>query len=317
MEFNINKILQGIYCDELFLSTKPTITLDETPSAGTSWHDEFAMIKWEDISPWDDFSEKTIDLLFDAELRTPLGNWTVGDKTMHAVNLAEDKEYEVETENDIDRIFRCCLQNPLLKTINFYGNVTRRKMGKSSKRHHVFDPEKLSERSKYDGAKIENTMGQMGMYAYWGKTSYAYVTTSKTLTVFRFFLISKEDNDDIRMGAESKSFSWDNNWKMVPKPIWALATLSMKDDEREVVTRQQMLPISTWRSRALPHPNKHEGESDKEQLSKKQEHDAHDSLRSVKGGRIKKPSGKLGTKKTETVGNAGLFDPTSSKFGAQ
>ncbi|KAI0170288.1 hypothetical protein BJ166DRAFT_494188 [Pestalotiopsis sp. NC0098] len=373
MEFNINRILRGIYCDELFLSTKPKIALDETPNAGTSWHEDFALIGWEDISPWDDFSEETIDLLFDEELRTPLGNWRVADKVMHVDSLAKDEGYKVETENDIDKMFGSCLQNLLLKTINFYGNVVRRKMGKSdiqkfrlewektpiypekkenpekkktstkkgpdwplfttplakkekkgkearheifmfgdAKRHHVFDPEKLSEKLKYDGAKLENTMGQMGMYAYWGKTRYAYVITSKTLTVFRFFLISKEDNGDIRMGAEYKSFSWDDNWKMIPKAIWALAMLSMKDDEREVVTRQEMLPISTWRARALPHPKKHEGESDKEQLSKKQEHDAYDSLRSVKGGRIKKPSGRLGTKKTETLGNAGLSNPVSS-----
>lgn len=392
MEVNVDEILQGIYCDELFLRTKPEIRLQEIRSAGTSWNEDFVTVEWEDLSHWDDFSEETIDLLFDEELRTPLGNWTVGDRTLHAVHLAEKKKYKVTAEKDVDTIVRYCLQNLLIKTINFYGNDIRRKMGKShveefelewektpiypekkhvpekkddphkddpekkenpgkknkqtstkkgpdwplfttssteegkkeeketqklfmfgdAKRHRVFDPEKLSKKTEYDGASLKNTMGQMGMYAYWGKTRYAYVITSKTLTVFRFFLISKNDNGRIKLGAEYTSFGWDDSWKMIPKAIWALAMLSMKDDEREVVTRQEMLPISTWRARALPHPKKHEGESDKEQLSRKQEHDAYDSLRSVKGGRIKKPSGRLGTKKTETLGNAGLSNPVSS-----
>ncbi|KAK6069735.1 hypothetical protein SCUP234_10490 [Seiridium cupressi] len=114
-----------------------------------------------------------------------------------------------------------------------------------AKRHYVFNPDWLSDPEDYDEERVQNTMGQVGMYAYWGKTRYAYIITSRTLTAFRFYFISIHKGKLV-MGAQYKAFDWEKNPRMVPKAIWALAMLSMNEDDRKVVEKHKLEPINKW-----------------------------------------------------------------------
>ncbi|KAI4597181.1 hypothetical protein KJ359_004693 [Pestalotiopsis sp. 9143b] len=126
-------------------------------------------------------------------------------------------------------------------------------------------------------------------------------------------------NDAPRMGAEYKYFCWADNWKMVPKSIWALAMLSMKDGERELVTRDQMRPIDQWWDGTSDFGSRlHREKLAKRRSAQKREQDSQNLLRKVQGGRIRKnykrssPSdaGKSGlTVVASSVSPAGHDDP--------
>ncbi|ETS77096.1 hypothetical protein PFICI_10970 [Pestalotiopsis fici W106-1] len=179
-----------------------------------------------------------------------------------------------------------------------------------AKRHRVFDPRWLASEKHYDDYKVKNPMGQMGMYAYYGKTRYAYIITSETVTVFRFFLITApEDGMKLAMGAQYKYFSWNENPKMVSKAIWALAMFSMNDHERDVVAFDQMQSIEQWWERANPYCPKiiENVKLAKRRLSKKRG-TTQDVLRSVQEGRIKKGPRKLSTLKLGDSAIAVLSD---------
>ena len=116
-----------------------------------------------------------------------------------------------------------------------------------SKRDHVFQPEWLENRVLFRAKKASVTLGQLGMYAFWGKTRYAYVVTSRTLTVLRYYLISQKEGK-IQLGVHYKAIDWNSpqGHLSVCKAIWALAMLSMDDDNREVVQQHAMHPLGKW-----------------------------------------------------------------------
>lgn len=120
------EIYSGRYCDKLFQRVKPTISVKfESGSSGTGWKDHFATVEYEDIHPWVEFSEETIDFLFEEELRKPLGNWTNAHEMEFLKNVDKYREYEIVSEEDINEMFRGCLQSPLQSSVNFNGNNIR------------------------------------------------------------------------------------------------------------------------------------------------------------------------------------------------
>ena len=117
-----------------------------------------------------------------------------------------------------------------------------------AKRDRVFNPEWLADKILYeeeDGAYI--TLGQVGMYSYYGKTRYAFVVTSVSLTVMRYHFISK-DAKRLRLGIEYKTIgvSVQGSQLTATKAIVALAVMSMHDKQRDIVPKDQVLPLNTW-----------------------------------------------------------------------
>lgn len=85
------------------------------------------------------------------------------------------------------------------------------------------------------------------MYSYYGKTRYAFVITSTTLTVLRYSFISK-DSGKLRLGVEYKAIplSAEGSQLTATKAIVALAVMSMHEKQRDVVPKNEIMPINTW-----------------------------------------------------------------------
>ncbi|KAK6074691.1 hypothetical protein SCUP515_06320 [Seiridium cupressi] len=202
-------------CATLFYYSQPKIESDELTSAGTPWNKHFAHVAYENIESWDDFSEENIDLLFGEELIRDLDNWTNADefsylrKRTKKYKISSKKKGAQKTKEDEKQIF----------------------VVGEAKRHYVFNPDWLSDPEDYDEERVQNTMGQVGMYAYWGKTWFYFISIHKGKLV---------------MGAQYKAFDWEKNPRMVPKAIWALAMLSMNEDDRKVVEKHKLEPINKW-----------------------------------------------------------------------
>ncbi|KAK9770739.1 putative NmrA-like domain-containing protein [Seiridium cardinale] len=330
---------KGVTCNDLFAQLAPEIKTKEIKSNGTSPHDDFVHVEWENVHEWDDFTEDNIDLLFGDELEKELANWTGADHFSFKKN--SKKSFTVDYENEVNEIFRECLLDLIERSANFNGNNIRGRLSQKevdfeikyegtqlrlpykkgpdwplftqgclssktfvvgeSKRHHVFNPERLSDRDKYTNYHAETTMGQVGMYALRGQT--------------RLYLISKTAKRT-DMGAYYKVFYWDENPKMVAKSIWALTMLSMNDDDRVVVAKDKLEPIDKWWDRTnescrqqhrdrlaelalpkkqddMPDPSRDVGEGRDRPaelaLPQKQD-DMPDPLREVREGRVQKSS---------------------------
>ncbi|KAF3014502.1 hypothetical protein E8E14_011279 [Neopestalotiopsis sp. 37M] len=127
--------------------------------------------------------------------------------------------------------------------------------------------------------------------------------------VFRFFLVeAPKDGSGPAMGAQYKYFSWDENPKMIPKAIWALAMLSMNDQERDVVAFNKLQPIVTWWERANPYC------AEMVKLVKKrfsQIRRTKDFLKTVQQGRIHKGTPNLRTQELGESTIAVLSDPVT------
>ena len=126
-------------------------------------------------------------------------------------------------------------------------------MAGDAKRNHVFQPEWLSDEDAFDDNDADITLGQLGMYAFWGNTRYAFVITSRTLTVLRYYLIS-QDQGEIQLGVEWNAVSWksfEEGQMSVCKAIWALTMLSMDDNNRTIVRRHCIQPFRAWWQTAL------------------------------------------------------------------
>ena len=308
--------------EKLFSEIRPNITIHESDRPGTSWDDDFARVKFDHVSKWEDFSTDVIDDLFRDQALDRGLEWTCGDQGV--LRDANSKLHKVTDEKDVDEIVSKCLTEPLVKSIGFCGNNIRQQLGLAplqprmtregapikvnnkgfpkkmdwpiyyedtktvtklfkkmprtkivntktilvagdAKRNHVFQPEWLSNKDSFDGSDAYITLGQLGMYAFWGNTRYAFVITSRTLTVLRYYLIS-QDQGEIQLGVEWNTVSWkspgEGQMSVVCKAIWALTLLSMDDNNRAIVQQHEIQPLHAWWQTASRAANEPAAESD-------------------------------------------------------
>lgn len=136
---------------------------------------------------------------------------------------------------------------PIYKRLNSKSKPSHIYVAGEAKRNYVFNPEWLQSKMVYAKKHAYITLGQVGMYSYYGKTRYAFIVTSVSLTVLRYHFISK-DAVNLRLGVEYKviPLSMQGSQLTATKSIVALAAMSMHDKQRDVVPKDQVLPLNTW-----------------------------------------------------------------------
>lgn len=116
-----------------------------------------------------------------------------------------------------------------------------------TKRQRVFNPEWLKDKRKYRTRKANVSIGQVGMYCYYGKTRYGFILTSTTFTALRYNFIAK-DAEELHMGVEYKIIPLTASGRQltVVKAIVSLAALSVHDKHREVVPKSEIAALDLW-----------------------------------------------------------------------